>query len=278
MIMKRLFNILIAAAAIATACEPIVKDIPMGGVISEEDLVLSLTNENGGNKILLENKTAGVGSLWDYGIGKSTFARQEIVLPFAGDIPIKFTGICDGGTITVTRTVTVDKITEEIPEEWMLFANGSAVGKEWTWDTEKEWCYGTGGYGWSLVADWSTWSVDNQPEDYVGVISPDDYIRFDLDGGANFTSVIDGKETRGTFVFDMSKGIEGYSLGTLELMDATVPLPWGGYDGPDGGAFYKFDIMELTEETLVLSAALPGSTFEDPEWNDYSTFWSFRKK
>ena len=275
-IMKRSFIFIIAAAISAAACEPIVKDIPMGGIVSAEDLILEITNENGGNKIRMENKTPEVGSLWDYGIGNSTLSVCEAVLPYTGDITINFTGICAGGTVTKTSVVHIDKITETIPEEWYLFANGSAEGKEWTWNDTADWCYGTGSYGWELSPDWDSWAVGDTPD--VGEINTDDYFRFDLNGGANFTSYIGGTETKGTFVFDMSAGIEGYSIGVLTLQGASIPLPVDGYEGEGAGTFYKFDIIELTEDTLVLAAALDGQIFQDENFNSYATYWNFRKK
>lgn len=263
-----------AAAVLMTACEPIVKDIPMGGVIAPEDLVLEVTNEGGGNKIRMENKTPGVGSLWDYGVGTSTLSVCEAVLPYAGEIPIKFTGICDGGTVTTTVTVMIDQITEEIPEEWYLFANGSAEGKKWTWNDGADWCYGCGSYGWETSPDWDSWAVGDTPD--VGEISMDDWISFDLDGGANFTSCVDGVETKGTFVFDMSSGVEGYSIGTLTLYEASVLLPVDGYEGEGAGILSKFDIIELTEDTMVLAAALDGQVFQDDSWSSYATYWNFK--
>lgn len=274
--MKHLFRYIIAAAVTVTACEPIVKDIPMGGVVAQEDLILSVTNENGGNKIRMENKTPGVGSLWDWGIGKSTYSVCETILPYTGEVTINFTGICDGGTVSTTCTVNIDKITEKIPEEWYLFANGSSEGKEWTWNDESDWCYGTGSYGWETSPDWDSWAVGDTPD--VGEISMDDYIKFDLDGGANFTSYVDGVETKGTFVFDMTAGTEGYSIGTLTLYDASVLLPVDGYEGEGAGILSKFDIIELTDDTMVLAAALDGQIFQDENWNSYATYWNFKKK
>lgn len=274
--MKSLFRYIIAAVVIVTACEPIVKDIPMGGIVDPEDLILSVTNENGGNKIRMENKTPGVGSLWDYGTGKSTLAICEAVLPYAGDIKISFTGICDGGTVTVTKTVTIAEITEKIPDEWFFFANGSAEGKEWTWNDASDWCYGTGSYGWETSPDWDSWAFGETPD--VGEISMDDYMKFDLDGGANFTSYIGGKETKGSFVFDMSAGIDGYSIGTLTLYDASVLLPVDGYEGEDAGIFTKFDIIELDDDHMVLAAAQDGMIFQDDNWESYATYWNFKKK
>ena len=100
----------------------------------------------------------------------------------------------------------------------------------------------------------------------------------DLDGGANFTSYVDGVETKGTFVFDMTAGTEGYSIGTLTLYDASVLLPVDGYEGEGAGILSKFDIIELTDDTMVLAAALDGQIFQDENWNSYATYWNFKKK
>ncbi len=271
------FLVYIWVALVAIACDPIVDDKPMGGIISENELNLTVKNvEEGGNEILLENNTPGVGSLWDYGINKSTLARQVIVLPFMGTIDISFTGICDGGTVTATRTVEVTKITKPIDEEWILFTNGSVEGKTWVWDDASGAAYGCGGYGYSVLPDWGG-SVIGDETPAAGLLNGEDEMSFDLDGGANFTlHLADGTEKKGSFVFDMTKTKGDWSIGTLEFKGATIPCAYDYYDG--GDEIYSFDILKLTEDELVLSWAAPGALFQDPDWGTLATYWCFKRK
>ena len=273
------FLIYIMAALAASACDPLVDDKPMGGVLSENDLDLVVKSvEEGGNEILLENRTQGIGSLWNYGVNKSTLARQVIVLPFMGNIDITFTGICDAGTVTTTRTVEVTRITKEIDEEWIFFTGGNAEGKTWVWSDENDGgaAYGCGGYGYSVLPDWGGSAVgDETPA--AGLVNPNDEISFDLDGGANFTlRLADGTEKKGTFVFDMSKKKDDWSIGTLEFKGATIPCAYDYYEG--GDEIFSFDILTLTEDELILAWAAPGALFQDPDWATLATYWCFKKK
>ena len=185
--MKKLVIYLFAVMAIM-ACEPIVDDVSIGGVIPESELNLTVKSVvEGGNELVLENNTPGVGSLWDFMIAKSSLAKNVIVLPFMGEITITFTGICDGGTVTTTRTVNVTKITTPVAEEWNMFAGSSVTGKSWVWDeTAESGAYGYGGYGYSYVPDWGS-NMPGETSDGGLFVNPDDEMVFDLDGGANFT-------------------------------------------------------------------------------------------
>ncbi len=281
--MKKLVIYLFAVMAIM-ACEPIVDDVSIGGVIPESELNLTVKSVvEGGNELVLENNTPGVGSLWDFMIAKSSLAKNVIVLPFMGEITITFTGICDGGTVTTTRTVNVTKITTPVAEEWNMFAGSSVTGKSWVWDeTAESGAYGYGGYGYSYVPDWGS-NMPGETSDGGLFVNPDDEMVFDLDGGANFTRrLADGKELgKGSFVFDMSKkkiGSDGkvWSIGTLEFKGVTIPCP-GDYYSP-GTDLFEFDIISLSEDKMVLAWAAPDAIFQDPDWGTLATYWCFRKK
>lgn len=282
--MKKIILSIFAIIATVTACDPIVNDIPMGGVVSESSLNLTVKNVvEGGNEILLENNTPGVGSLWDYMIDKSTLAKKVIVLPFMGKITVTFTGLCAGGTVTTTRTVEINKITTPIAEEWIMLASNNLEGKTWVWDeTAETGVYGYGGYGYSLVPDWGS-NMPGETSEGGLLVNPNDEMVFDLNAGANFTRrLADGTELeKGSFTFDMSKkkigkNGEAWSIGRIEFKGASIPCP-GDYYSP-GTKLFVFDIITLSENKMVLAWAAPDAIFQDTKWETLATYWCFRRK
>lgn len=278
--MKKILLFLLSILTI-TACDPVVDNKSIGGVLSEDqlNLVVQSTSE-GSNEILLENKTKGIGSYRDYIIGKSTKPQEIVRLPFVGELTITFTGLCDGGTVTTTRKVNVTKIDKEVEKEWTLFAGTDVNGKVWVWDADdnETVVYGTAGYGNDYAPGWSTFTLGQEVVEGK-VVDPKEEMIFDLNTGANFRKVTsDGKELeKGTFKFDMSKQKfrakgEIWSIGQLELFDATILC---GSSCWNTTPVYVFDIIELTEDKMVLAWAAEGSEFE--VWNE-ATFWCFKRK
>lgn len=277
--MKKIILFLLSALVFGTACDPIVDDKSIGGVVSESELniVVQSTSE-GSNEILLENNTPGVGSYWDYIVNKSTKQSDVVRLPFVGELTITFVGLCDGGTVTTTRKVNVTKIDKEVEKEWTIFAGSDINGKVWVWADGDE-VYGSGGYGNSYAPAWSLLSKADMFE--TKGENPDYEMLFDLNGGANFTKrSADGQvlET-GAFKFDMTKQKikeDGkiWSIGQLEILDATVlcgTSRWGTTP------IHTFDILKLTDDELILGWAADGTDFET--WGDGdATFWSFKRK
>ncbi len=264
-----------------SACEPIVGDKSIGGVLSENqlDIVVQSTSE-GSNEILLENNTKGVGSYWDYIIDKSTKQREVIKLPFMGEMTISFTGLCDGGTVTTTRTVRVTKIDKPVAEEWGVIAGTSLDGKVWVWDADDDATvvYGTAGYGNDYAPGWSTFKLGAQVIEGK-VVSPNEEMLFNLNGGANFVKRTSNGTVleSGTFKFDMTKQKvrddgKVWSIGRMEFSGATILC---GSSCWNNTPVYAFDIISLTEDKMVLAWAGDGLEFQ--VWNE-ATFWCFKKK
>jgi len=263
------------------ACEPVVDDKPMGGVVPEDQLSLVVESvSEGSNEILMENNTPGVGSYWDYVIGKSTKQKEVVRLPFLGETTITFTGLCDGGTVTTTRKVNVTKIDKPAEAEWTIFGGEDPAGKVWEWDPESFGgiVYGTAGYGNDFGPGWSVFGIGD--EVFGGkVVSADEEMVFDLNGGANFTRRKVGGDVieKGTFKFDMSKkkvkeNGTVWSIGELQFSGATV---LSGSSCWDTAPVYVFDIISLSDDKMVLAWAEPGIEFE--VWNE-ATFWCFKAK
>lgn len=269
---KSLFYILLPAALLLTACNPVVDDIPMGGVLAESQLNIDVhATTDGGNQIVLSNNTPGVGSYWDYIVGRSAAQRDTVTLPFLGEQSITFTGLCDGGTVTTTRKINITHIDHPVAPEWNYFAGSGTDGKTWTWDPDADAPYGEGGYLAEYAPDWTKVTIDQTSD-------PGSYMTFDLNGGPNFTHYNSKGEVveKGTFAFDMSQTKANaddstpWAIGTLTLNGATV---LNGHIVGDTAAVYKFDILTLNDDHLVLSAAPEGTA----AW-DSATFWLFKRK
>jgi hypothetical protein len=270
--MKKIFICLLSLAGILWSCDPVCDDIPLGSVANESELKIDVhATTDGGNQIVMINNTPKVGSYWDYVIGRSSAQCDTVTMPFLGEQTITFTGLCDGGTVTTTRTVTIKNIDHPVAEEWALFAGTGSEGKFWTWDDSADAVYGTGGYLAEFVPDWTSVALSDTEDS-------DAYMMFDLNGGPNFTRY-DGKGNeveKGTFAFDMSSTKNNpddgsqWSIGTLTLTGATV---LNGHIYGTTDPQYKFDILTLTEDKMVLCAAPDGTI----AWHN-GTFWIFKKK
>ncbi|WP_321333486.1 hypothetical protein [uncultured Bacteroides sp.] len=271
--MKKIVVTLIAISALC-ACEPVVDNKEVGSILPESELQLDVhATTTGGNEIVMINNTPKVGSYWDYVTDVSVNQKDTVLLPFLGEQVITFTGFCDGGTVTTTRTVNITTIDHAVAAEWKLFAGSGEAGKTWVWDSSAtdDIVYGTAGYladsapGWTVI---SAGEVDDATDEML----------FDLNGGPNYTkksadgSIIE----KGSFKFNMSKkkdqdNGEPWSIGQLQIVGATVLSGHSAYDQED--IINTFDIIELTEDKLVLAYAADGSV----AW-DEATFWCFKKK
>lgn len=270
---KILFGMMLSLLAVA-ACDPVVDDKQAGGVVAESDLKLDVrATTEGGNEIVMTNSTYGVAGQWNYIIGTTAAEKVTAILPFLGEQTITFIGFCDGGTITTTRKVNITQIDHPAAEEWGWFAGTGTEGKRWVWDDEQEFVFGLGGYLGSFIPDWDGFSADDVYESGYEMM-------FDLNGGPNYTKFdADGEVVeKGTFVFDMNKQKVGgdvglWAIGQLKFSGASVPNPHFVYEEPESETIYTFDIIELSEDKMVLSCAPDGTG----EWED-ATFWCFRKK
>ena len=96
--MKRfcIFATLTVAISLA-ACDPLIDDQPMGAILSPEQLDIEVTNvKEGSNAIILRNNTPRTAAYWDTGLGVSTRQCDTIIMPYIGDVKVKFIGMCDG--------------------------------------------------------------------------------------------------------------------------------------------------------------------------------------
>ncbi|GEM_PF-470364 len=263
---KSIIYSILMGLAMLIACDPIEKRDEMTGSITADQLDISVTAEvvNGirSNKLILENHSP-VLSYWDYGMGTSTRAYDEVLVTSVGDVVVKFTGRNgDGTTITKDITVNVESIVYEVTGMDKFIGDGSKTWVLDQWTNEQDFGgagifpYGINGAAGDKYPGW--WGLK-----YGEFDESDAKITFALDGGAIFTKTLsDGTQQKGTFSFNMSKTYNDWSLGTLSLKGATIPYPYSMND--NNGEAYDFYILVLEDDQLVLANARGNGIPDDP--------------
>jgi|GEM_PF-3970543 len=107
----KLLPMLVAVCTISSCLDPIEPEHELEPLPSETafDLEVYPITE-GTNAIVLKNNTTQYAPYWDYGIGVSTRQLDTVIIPYTGELTVKFTGICDGGTVTTERKVNITQI------------------------------------------------------------------------------------------------------------------------------------------------------------------------
>ena len=261
--------------ALFAACEPVENRLSMGNPISAEQLDISATpvmiDGKRSNKVVMENHSP-VMSSWNYGVGVSKKMTDTVLLVITGDNDIVFTGLNpDGTTINKTLTVNVEELSFPVPEEWALLCGDGE--KEWVWAETAPW--GNGGYLANEEPAW--WIVDQEGiEEQVEGEGPNSSMIFAINGASLTKNRNDGTSEIGTFSFDMKKkkvtsGNVSWAIGEFKTVGTTVLC---GISPDEGNASVNtFDILELTEDRLVLAYAPAGTG----EWGT-AFFWVFVPK
>lgn len=252
---KYILAMFLGASMLFSQCTP--DENELGEVLTENQLDISVTQKTeGDNVVYLENKTPGVLSFWDYGTGYSNEAKTTISIRFAGEYNIKFTALCNGGSVSTTRTVKVLNNDESYFSDpmWNLLTDGSN-GKTWVWNDKVSACFGNGGQG-SLAPEW--WQVPYS--DIAKDKSMDGEMTFNLNGAQNFTrNLNDGTVSNGFFDLDVANK-------RLTFTGANI-LRGADYMS-DGATGNYYVIMKLTDTELVLARQGGG----------WQNTWMFRKK
>ncbi|MDH6304493.1 hypothetical protein M2459_001226 [Parabacteroides sp. PF5-5] len=276
---KSIIYSLLIGLVLFVACDPVESRDEMTGAITAEQLNVTATplvvDGVRSNKIILENHSP-VLSHWDYGMGATSKAYDEVLVSAVGDMVVTFTGRNgDGTTITKELPINVEAIVFEVVGMDKFIGDGS---KTWVWDewTNERDFGGPGVYPYGIggsVADKSPawWGLLHGSFD-----ESDATMTFALDGGAVFTKTLgDGTKQKGTFSFNMNKKIEDWSQGILTLKGATIPHPQSMNGG--GGDATEFYILVLEDDQLVLSTVTGNEILEDvTPWSHEVNIWMFR--
>ncbi len=274
--MKKLFIYASLLAAVFTSCDPIEdRNDNMGGAITADELKVTATpvvvNGVRSNKIVVENSSPCL-SNWDYVMGTSAKAYDEVLVSEVGDLVITFTGLnADGTKITKELPVNVEAILFQPFDMDRFFGNGTWVFDQFTneialGDVEGVFPYGTTSYG-------------NKAPTINGALAgdfdqADAKFSFFFKDGASFTKTLaDGTVQKGTFSYDLTKPVSDWSLGTVTLKGATIPNPYA-WD-KKGGEAYKFYVLVLEEDQIVLATAADNKVVSDPSAQVINV-WMFR--
>lgn len=258
------------------ACDPIEDRQSMEGAITADQLDIKATpvvvDGKNSNKIILENNSP-VLSLWDYGLGTTNKAYDEVLLVLKGENKITFTGLnADGSKISKELTVTVDELSFEVPAEWGLFCGDGS--KTWTWDDSQERIWGNGSYLGNSAPGWWGRSISDIGDETATEGAGAEMI-FSTTGSTLTKKKSDGSSVQGTFSFDMSKktldGDKVWAKGKLYTKNVTI---LHGISQNEGQIpVYEYDILTLNEKEMVVAYAAAGSGSGSEAW-----FWMFKVK
>ena len=255
---------------LATSCEP---DTHSLGSLPEESkldfvVVQDLVANPAGNVVKLKNLTPGVIPYWSYTdsngneLGHTNLNETSVVFPFAGTYNISFTAFDKGGSVSSTKTVTVEHNDTSLFSDprWALLTNGEE-GKTWIIDRVTQASIGFVGPGFintTVGGDWTYFPGSNSEISWSGIENKDfGEITFDLDGGYN-TKIVQTSEvlgstqqttTTGTFSFILSPGSTNDRIifnGGLKMLHTNAYYT----SLSSGFSLSNVRLIELTENTL----------------------------
>jgi len=277
---KLIIYCLFIVAVTFTACDPIEDRDSLTGSVTADELDITATpiivDGVNSNKVVLENHSP-VLSWWNYGVGTSQRATDTVLMVVTGTQTITFTGRNgDGSTVTKELTVDIDELSFEVPEQWgYLCGEGS---KTWVWDdtqadnsnsgTAGPTVWGNGGYLGCTAPCW--WNVSLADVDGSAPGEGDGATMVFSTAGATLTkNLTDGTSEAGTFSFDMTDYLDGWSIGTLKTNGVTVLAGFVINDATDA---YEYNILTLDDDYMSLSVPRDGVT---SSWGE-ATFWMFK--
>lgn len=288
--MKRKILYSIAVYALAVSCNPIQDGYDIGRDLTADELDVSVraevVNGKNTNKLIFENHSPILGE-FDYSFGvTSQQVVDTAIIVVAGPVDVTFKGLNPSGSyVTKKFTVNVEELYYEVPEIWGLLC-GSGT-KSWEWDVDApDGCFGAGGYmdthePWDpqdlseLEGGW--WNQPGWGEGASMSFSIRDMVFSKTDATGEKTET-------GTFTFDLSHQLmniyapeEVWSYGKLKINGGTSILAGRvpSYDTWEIYDVYEFEIVELTEDKLVLAHWMEP---HDMDANSECYFWLFRAK
>jgi len=204
---------------------------------------------------------------WDFGYEDQTDEGEEVDFhyPFAGEYEVTMTLNGDGGSIEVTKTITIDADDPTLGEQdGLKELTNSGVGKIWEFDTSY-----SDGYSYMTAPDdyedvwWNPY--EDGPCEEAGY-----KMKFDLDGGYNYTLIADdGTETKGEFILDM----DNMTLKILPVGEAHIPDQYDENCDISVTSYGLFKIQILDDGSLVL---FQDQTQYHPDEYDFGWVWRFR--
>lgn len=236
----------IALVLVVVGCQPMEDRDDLTNSTTVEGVELVATQSTpGGNLIELNMVTPGVTGYWDYNLGRAYTDKVQFVYPIPGTSTFTFTGTLGSEFFTKTIDVQVDQLDTALDQDWYdLVSEETSTGKTWVFNGGPE---PDGGMWWYMspnddptaygTAWWNAAGDCCPPVDAAGSM------KFDLDGGANFTYTSGPGEApqMGSFVLDVKNQ-------TLQINNGNIL----GAEAPRGNPDGLYTIISLTEEELIL--------------------------
>ncbi len=235
----------IAMLLVVWACDPIIdEEFELKNNATVDDVVLEVVqNAARGNSLSLRMTTPGIIGEWDYGIGRAFTDRVDFVYPIPGTSTFTFNGNLGAEFFSKTIDVTIDVLDTELEQDWYdLVSRSTDAGKTWVFHKENDnlWWYMSppdDAASWAGV--WWNAAECCAPSDANGKM------KFDLNGGANFTYWENDSSTpvNASFALDIENQ-------TLTIVGSNI---LGGH-GDRGVSSGQYRIVSLTEDQMILYA------------------------
>jgi hypothetical protein len=285
---KNIIYALIGTLLVLVACDPIEKRLNFAPAVTEAQLLDYMDIKVDGNNVTCTNNTPGTVAYWKASTGDQKNQKTSVFyFPLKNKYTITLTVYGGDKTVTVSKDVSVEQndMAFFADPKWNLLTNG-ATGKTWVWaaDIPGGYVWGNGGYLGNREPGW--WK--QSPTDLLGQHGgPDDSITFRYDANTiQFNTYQPGSNKwpgtgHGTFILNLGSSNEVkdgngaiWSYGKLSCTNFTIPC---GFEPNSAGdpkpLHYKFDILKLTEDELVLSFPEDGVGAWGTAW-----FYMFKRK
>ncbi len=272
--MNKFLNIAFALvlAVLCVACNPVEKDFGVGDVVTSVDQ-LNVTVTPVMFKTYKTNKykvhcTSPVLCKWTTTASYVSNDTTVMILG-KGTQNIRLTAMAaDGSVLTKTYSVTVDSMYYPVPPQWGYLCG--AGSKTWVWAVDNkysgsQWIWGNGGRSGDIAPAWWGRTASDASSDGIDINGT---MSFSLDA-ATFAKVESGATTKGAFSFDMTPSSTTKGIGTLSISGATIQHGVSQNDGKK--VVYKFDIIKLTNDEMVLEYSTESNNYEG--W-----FWVFKRQ
>ena len=228
---------------IVMGCQPIEDPDTLSNTTDIDGVELVVTHSSpGGNLIELSMVTPGVTGYWDYNLGRAYSDKVELVYPIPGTSTFTFIGTLGAEFFTKTIDVQIDQLDTALNQDWYdLVSDETSAGKTWVFNNEPNnglwWYMSPNDDPTAFGTAWWNAGECCPPADVSGSM------KFDLDGGANFTYYAsEGADAvMANFVLDVANQ-------TLKINNANIL----GAEAPRGNPEGLYTIISLTEEEMIL--------------------------
>ena len=255
--------------ALFSACSPSidVRDLPSSLPKAEAKVDVSDPNQ----PIFSVNDETVFTANWDFGSGILLQGKEvKGFFPIKGDYPYTLTAINGAGHSVSQGSINIPSTNLDLlpPEFLKLVGSDPEAGKAWVYvdatNNDIGYCYMTANYDWD-EAWWNPYTIDNGAS--PGALNE---IKFDLDGGFNFTryETAGGTAENGSFVFNAEQM-------TLKIVGAHIPDYNEENCDPDVTATGIYHIKVLSDTELLL---WQDQSSINPDSFDYGWAWKFKVK